>query len=107
MDAGIDILLEFARRPCMVQEWAALADLGSVPSDAVHAPWSHEQVYRLNLRQGEERARSYYCPRCGTELFATRDGWICARNNKRCRFRQSWAKERHVNHPFMPPQRCA
>lgn len=78
----------------------ALLDL---PTDAVFAPWTAEEVYQLNRRQDDDRVSSYRCPFDHTELFATRAGWICGRS--RCNFRQDWAPERHVREPFVPPPR--
>lgn len=76
---------------------------GSEPADAVRAPWTPEQVYRLNRRQDDERVGSYRCPFDQTDLYATRGGWICPQPNHRCGFRQTWARDRHINHPFIPP----
>lgn len=73
-----------------------------LPVDALFAPWSTEEVYQLNRRQ-ELSEHSDECPRCLTELFATVDGWICAR--KGCTFRQPWVKEAHARRPYVPPQR--
>lgn len=83
--------------------WVGEVEARDVPEDAVLAPWTLEQVRRLNARQSDARAQSYYCPKCGVELFATRFGWLCA--GRASHFRQDWALERHINQPFAPPPR--
>lgn len=59
-----------------------------LPVDALWAPWAPHEVEQLNRHQRD--AHAYTCPRCGTDLFATVDGWICAR--KGCSYRQEWAQ---------------
>lgn len=58
------------------------------------APWTPDQVHRLNDRQNDPTA-AYRCPGDGVELFATRLGWMCAVAG--CYFTQDWAMDVHVN----------
>lgn len=71
--------------------------------DAVFAPWTAEEVYRLNRRQEDDRVSTFRCPHDQIELFATLAGWVCA--GAHCGFKQEWAPERYVRNPFVPPPR--
>lgn len=58
------------------------------PANSVRAPWTAEQIYRLNRRQEDPRLPTHRCPWCGVSLFATCGGWMCAR--RPAHFRQDW-----------------
>lgn len=98
-----DDLEVFLQRMARLHRWAVHSGVSARPDDAICAPWSSDQVHQLNLRQDDHRGISYRCPLCQTDLYATRSGWVCAKNH--CRFRQDWALDEHVNRPFIPPPR--
>lgn len=53
-----------------------------------YAPWTEEQIKRLNLRQDDERRHPYTCGNDSTHprLVPTKDGWVCAE----CDYTQDW-----------------
>lgn len=61
----------------------------------IKAPWTEEQVQRLNEWQQDSRFHPFTCGKCGKVLTATPNGWICGS----CDYTQDWA------HDFMacPP----
>lgn len=56
----------------------------------ITAPWSDEQVERLNAWQTRGDVHPFTCPE-GHDLRATTGGWVCGH----CAYTQNWA------HPFM------
>jgi hypothetical protein len=73
-------------------------------ADRVDAPWTKDQVRRLNEFQEREGVHPFTCPGPpeGSEedcpsrnLIATPDGWLCA-----CRrYTQSWAHRKMIEEP--------
>jgi len=51
----------------------------------LYAPWTDEQVKKLEERQANEMMHPYNCI-CGEELIPTNDGWICPV----CGYQQKW-----------------
>lgn len=72
----------------------------------IKAPWSHQQVERLNAYQESGLLHPFTCANeheGDRTLVATVNGWIC----KHCDYRQNWAHsfmERPVKElvPWMP-----
>lgn len=71
----------------------------------IHAPWTDEQVERLNQYQQAGWFHPYTCPGRDEDedcpkrnLIATRDGWVC-----HCgAYRQTWAHGFSAAQPTMP-----
>lgn len=76
----------------------------------IHAPWTDEQVERLNQYQQAGRFHPYTCPGRDDDadddaddcpdrnLIATTDGWVC-----QCgAYRQTWAHGFTAAPPTMP-----
>ena len=66
-------------------------------TDTIRAPWTQEQVDRLNEYQRAGAFHPFTCPRehsCSerlygaVELVATVDGWVCPKD---CDYTQDWA----------------
>jgi hypothetical protein len=61
-------------------------------------PWGSAAVSALNAHQATPGHHPYTCVRhSSVALFATRDGWMCAR--KGCTYRQDWAWAAHALTP--------
>jgi hypothetical protein len=67
---------------------------GPAGEELLSAPWTAEQVYRLNRRQ--DAAAPYTCRwHRDVPMFATRAGWVCSTTVSRgrpCPYRQAWAR---------------
>ena len=65
--------------------------------DFSHPPWSPQQVINLNCFQHAGKFHPFTCPRDGTVLVATPNGWVCpaADRSWECSYTQDWA------HKFM------
>lgn len=73
----------------------------------IEAPWTAEQVTKLNEWQACGWVHEFTCPTAhpeGRALLATPSGWVCLR----CGYRQYWAHEHMFNgappHPFADSQ---
>lgn len=60
-------------------------------SSRIHPPWTERTVRFLNLFQVHGGMHPFTCPRTGSNLIATLDGWTCPT----CSYNQTWA------HAFM------
>lgn len=53
----------------------------------IEPPWSDEQVANLSEYQTAGFFHPYTCPDCGSDLIATRLGWVCTQDD----YKQRWA----------------
>ena len=60
------------------------------------APWTEEQIERLDKRQQDLTKHPYTCGVCGKRLTAYRDGWHCDYCNQ---YIQTWAHGADVRKP--------
>ncbi len=60
-------------------------------SEKIYPPWDERTVSRLNAFQSHGGLHPFTCPRTGSTLIATTDGWTCST----CSYNQTWA------HAFM------
>jgi len=57
-----------------------------------YAPWTDEQVYRLEVRQSIDYMHPYTCVCGGGDLTPTMNGWVC----KFCDYTQDWCLKSDV-----------
>ncbi len=66
---------------------------GTAIMKRIYAPWSNEEVVRLNVWQQDGYVHECVCPnphQGSRVLVADNDGWHCPS----CAFRQDWAHEK-------------
>jgi hypothetical protein len=56
-------------------------------ADKIYPPWTERVVFLLNLFQTHGGLHPFTCPRTGSSLVATLDGWTCPT----CSYNQTWA----------------
>ena len=61
--------------------------------EIVKAPWTNEQIAKLDARQEREDLHPYTCPRCSHNLEAFKDGWHC---ENQCGYTQDWCLKSDV-----------
>ncbi len=56
-------------------------------AEILKAPWTSEQIDKLDERQADEMMHPYTCPRCSHNLEPFKSGWFC---EQQCGYHQDW-----------------
>lgn len=62
----------------------------------IMAPWNKIQIRSLNEFQDSGLMHPFTCAKCGSQLVAQSDGWVCSSENfpeGNCNYTQNWAHD--------------